>query len=140
MSADHTAVVHPPHEAAHAHGHDAGMHHAHVSPVRVLVNTFVALLVLTVVTVAVSRIHFGTANMLVAVAIAAVKVGLVMVFFMHLRHDTVVNILFIVSSFIFLSLLFLFTLSDRNTRADTDRSLVDRTPVVRYEGYAGKAH
>lgn len=99
------------------------MHVAHVSSVKTLVAVLGSLLFLTVITVAVGQFDFGSANLLVAMLIALVKMSLVMTWFMHLRHDTAVNTLFILGSFVFLSLLFLFTLSDRTTRGDTDPML-----------------
>ena len=35
-----------------------------------------------------------------------------MTFFMHLKYDTAINNIAIISSFLFLSLLFIFTLAD----------------------------
>ena len=48
--------------------------------------TGAALLLLTAISYAVSRLHLGAAEMPVAMAIATVKVGLVALYFMHLRH------------------------------------------------------
>jgi cytochrome c oxidase subunit 4 len=91
----------------------------------IFLRVLIALLILTVLTVAVSYVHFGAGNLLVAMAIAAIKVSLVMTFFMHLKWDTAINNLAIISSFLFLSLLFIFTLADYATRKDTDKLLVE---------------
>ncbi|MFA6233114.1 MAG: cytochrome C oxidase subunit IV family protein [Bacteroidota bacterium] len=49
---------------------------------------FIALLVLTALTVAVTTIHFGDiANIVVGVVIALAKAGLVAYIFMHLKFD-----------------------------------------------------
>ncbi len=49
---------------------------------------FLALLVLTALTVGVTTIHFGdTANIVVGIAIAVLKAGLVAAIFMHLKFD-----------------------------------------------------
>ncbi|OFW62817.1 MAG: caa(3)-type oxidase subunit 4 [Actinobacteria bacterium RBG_13_63_9] len=45
------------------------------------------LLVLTAVTVAVSRIHLGALNVWVAILIASLKSSLVLLFFMHLKYE-----------------------------------------------------
>jgi cytochrome c oxidase subunit 4 len=119
--------------SAHATAHDAhghGMHVAHVSSAGTLFKVLAALLVLTIITVAISRVDFGGANLLMAMFIATIKLSLVMTWFMHLKHDTATNILFILSSFVFLSLLFLFTISDWSTRGDTDPMLTQPTPVT----------
>ena len=115
---------------AHAPAGPAGFHAPHVVPGMLFFKVLVALLILTVLTVVVAQFHFGSLNMLVAMAIAAVKASLVMTFFMHLRWDTAVNNIAIISSFLFLSLLFLFTLADLGTRGDTDRILVEVPPVA----------
>ena len=99
------------------HGHGAlDMGHHHVSSSAMFFNVLVALLFLTVITVAVSRFDFGSANMLIAMGIASVKASLVIMFFMHVKWDTAINKIVFLSSFLFLSLLFIFTLADYATR------------------------
>jgi cytochrome c oxidase subunit IV len=115
------------------HGHGGAnalqMGHHHVSSAAMFTNVLVALLILTVVTVGVSRLDFGGANMLIAMAIASVKASLVILFFMHLKWDTAINKIVFLSSFLFLSLLFIFTLADFATRRiDSDWHVI-RTPV-----------
>jgi cytochrome c oxidase subunit 4 len=107
--------------SAHAHndGHGHGelqMGHHHVSSSAMFANVLVVLLILTVVTVGASRIDFGPANMLIAMLIASVKASLVILFFMHVKWDTAINKIVFLSSFLFLSLLFIFTLADQATR------------------------
>ena len=120
-------MAHAPQGDAHAHheGHAAGFHSPHVVAGALFFKVLAALLVLTILTVAVSRVDFGSANLFIAMAIAAVKASLVMTFFMHLKWDTAINNIVIISSFLFLSLLFIFTLSDIATRRSTDRILGD---------------
>ena len=60
--------------------------------VRFYIGIFGALLVLTVVTVLLSKIHFGaadsmTGNIIVGMVVAALKAGLVAAFFMHLSGE-----------------------------------------------------
>lgn len=115
------------------HGHVAHgelqMGHHHVSSAAQFTNVLIALLILTVVTVAVSRVDFGSANMLIAMAIASVKASLVILFFMHVKYDTAINKIVFLSSFLFLSLLFVFTLADFATRRIDSEWHVIRTPV-----------
>ena len=101
--------------SAHAHG-DLQMGHHHISTPQLFRNVLIALLVLTAITVSASRIDFGGGNMLIAMAIASVKASLVIAFFMHLRWDTGINKIVFLSAFLFLSLLFIFTLGDQATR------------------------
>jgi len=114
--------------ASHADNAD-GMHHPHVVPAKMLVGVLVALFFLTFITVAVSRFDFGSANMLVAMAIAAVKASLVMAIFMHLRWDTAINNIVFLGSFLFLALLFIFTLADHATRGDTNPIYLEHAPL-----------
>ncbi len=60
---------------------------AHILPMKVLTAVFVALVALTVLTVAVSRVDLGNMNLYTALAIAGVKATLVVLYFMHLRYD-----------------------------------------------------
>lgn len=65
-------------------------HHgiAHVASREVLLGTWIALMVLTVITVAATRVDLGsTLNLTLAMLIAVVKASLVCAFFMHLAFD-----------------------------------------------------
>lgn len=53
----------------------------------VYVLTWVALLILTAITVTVAGMHLGKFSVLTAVAIAAVKASVVLYFFMHLKYE-----------------------------------------------------
>jgi cytochrome c oxidase subunit 4 len=70
----------------HHDDHDHGI--AHVAPVKVLLGTWGALMVLTVITVLATKVDFGSSmNLALALAIAVVKATLVILFFMHLAYD-----------------------------------------------------
>lgn len=83
------------------HDHAAS---AHIVPLPVLVGVFVALLVLTVVTVAVTMIDLGSLNIWIAMGIATVKGALVVLYFMHLRYDSPFNSLIFLTAIVFLFL------------------------------------
>lgn len=51
------------------------------------VPVWIALLALTGLSVAVAELHLGSISTLTALAVATVKAGLVLWFFMHLRHE-----------------------------------------------------
>lgn len=73
--------------------------HPHAVPLWLLAGVFVALLVLTVLTVAVTYVDLGAAmNVAIALAIAAVKGVLVAEIFMHLRWDRPFNRILLVGS------------------------------------------
>ena len=59
----------------------------HAQPYRHLVAVLLGLLVLTAVTVAVSRVNLGALNVWMAILIAAMKSSLVLLFFMHLKYE-----------------------------------------------------
>lgn len=75
-------------------------------PYRTFILIWAALLVLTVVTVVVSRIQLGALNIWVALTIASFKSSLVVFIFMHLRQESrlfklgIVTLLIIVATFI----------------------------------------
>ncbi len=90
-----------------SHGHEHGHHGAwkplgtgalttqdadtglgHLMPLPVLNKVFISLIILTVVTVAASRVDFGHMNTVVAIFIATVKAALVGTFFMHLKFES----------------------------------------------------
>jgi len=57
-------------------------------PYRTFILIWVALLVLTGITVAVSRVDVGALNIWVALGVASLKSSLVIFYFMHLRQET----------------------------------------------------
>lgn len=120
-------------DAHGAHDHDHGGEpwdvHAHISSVKFLVGIFAALIILTILTVATSRVDLGAANGVVAVVIATIKVSLVATFFMHLRHDRLFNAVIFVAAFVFLGIFMLFSFDDLSTRGEIDRA----NGVHRYE-------
>lgn len=59
----------------------------HIVPYKTYLFILVALLLLTAVSVAVTRIDLGTLTVTIALLIAAVKSGLVLGIFMHLKFD-----------------------------------------------------
>jgi len=89
-------------------------HHAggHVVPGHVLVAVFIALLVLTALTVAATWVDLGPGNLFVAIGIATVKAALVALFFMHLRYDHPFYGLVFTLAILFLALFLGLTLVD----------------------------
>ena len=73
----------------HNHSHSSHDSHelGHILPFRIYVIVLVTLLVLTAVTVAVSRIDLGTMNIVVAMLVASIKAMTVALFFMHLKYE-----------------------------------------------------
>ncbi|HAN79699.1 MAG TPA: cytochrome-c oxidase [Bacteroidales bacterium] len=65
---------------------------------------WVALLILTIVTVAIADIHLPMLTVVVALLVATVKASIVAIYFMHLKFDSkVLAIMFIVTMIIFIA-------------------------------------
>ena len=96
-----------------SHSHDEQV--GHVAPLRALIGTGLALLVLTWITVAVAAVDLGEANIYIALGVAVVKGTLVGLFFMHLRWDRPFNAIVFVGSIAFVALFLAFAMTD--TRA-----------------------
>ncbi len=79
------------HATAAEHTDDEDHGFGHVVPLRVLLGVFLALLMLTALTVAAAQIDLGGWNLPVALAIATLKATLVALFFMHLWYDSPFN-------------------------------------------------
>jgi cytochrome c oxidase subunit 4 len=88
----------------------------HVVSWRIYVVIFVALAVLTVVTVQAAGRDFGNFNTVIALGIAAVKATLVILFFMHLRYSPRLTTLVLFSGLVFLAILILLTVADYISR------------------------
>jgi cytochrome c oxidase subunit 4 len=137
---DHDDQDRPMKPGAHTHaaataGHASDAAHddhhglAHITPVRLLLIIFGALMVLTVVTVAIRGIDLGGQwNLTVAMVIATLKAGLVVTYFMHLRWDRAFNVLVFLSSLLFLILFVSILLTDRR-EYQPDIDLVEQANV-----------
>jgi len=58
------------------------------SGARTYIIVWVMLVALTAVTVGVYRLHLGTAGVAIALIIASLKAGVILIFFMHLRQES----------------------------------------------------
>ena len=88
----------------------------HVVSWRVYLTVFVALLLLTVVTVQAAGRDFGPFNTVIALTIAVIKAGLVVLYFMHLRYSSRLNHLVLFAGVVWLAILVLLTVSDYISR------------------------
>ncbi len=84
----------------------------HLLSYRFLARILGALFVLTGITIAVSYIDLGTLNVPVALAIASLKVSLVLLYFMHLRYEGRAIIISFLSTVCFLAIMIGFTFWD----------------------------
>ena len=90
----------------------------HIIPLKVYFIVFAALMLLTALTVLVTKVDLGSFNVVLAMLIAIIKSTLVLLFFMHLYYDKKTNLLFFLGSVIFLCIFIVFTLMDINYRKE----------------------
>lgn len=89
----------------------------HNSPtVGVYLAVFATLMVLTALTVWAAFQDFGAFNDVVAMGIACTKATVVIVFFMHVKYSSRLLWLFVGAGFLFLLILFAFTMADYVSR------------------------
>ncbi|HKE86189.1 MAG TPA: cytochrome C oxidase subunit IV family protein [Vicinamibacterales bacterium] len=84
----------------------------HVSPKSTYYAIFGALMVLTIVTIAVAYQPLGSWNFPVAISIAVTKATLVILFFMHAKYSSKLTKLFVATAFFFLAVLLGLTMTD----------------------------
>ena len=89
----------------------------HIVSWKVYVTVFLALGVLTVLTVAAAGYDFGPLNLIVALGIAVTKATLVVLYFMHARYAGGLTAIVIAASAGFFFILVFLTLSDYVTRS-----------------------
>jgi cytochrome c oxidase subunit IV len=87
-----------------------------VVPIKVYAGVFLALIALTITTVAISKIELGEYNFIVAMTIAVIKGSLVVWFFMHVRQASSLTKLFVGAGFFWMAIMFVFILSDYFSR------------------------
>ena len=90
----------------------------HIIPMKILLRVFGGLVILTILTVAVSRVDLGILNVPVALGIAGMKSALVVLFFMALKYDKGVNSMVFTVGTVFVAVFLFFTLLDVSFRGD----------------------
>ena len=113
-------MEHEAHQEHHLHmpGPSEPTHHEEhiVSPkIYLLIGT--ALLILTGTTAAVSYIDLGVFNAVVALAIACLKMSLVVLFFMHVKYSSGLTKLTVAAGFFTFIVLITMTMTDYISRA-----------------------
>jgi cytochrome c oxidase subunit 4 len=88
----------------------------HVDSVKTYTVVWLVLLVATVLTTTVAYVDLGAFSVVVALLIAVVKMLLVALFFMHVRHSTRLTKLVVVGGLLWLGIMITFTLADIWTR------------------------
>ena len=88
----------------------------HIDSIKTYVGVLLALLILTGLTTEVAYVDLGPFSVVVALTIAVIKMLLVALFFMHLRHSNQLTKLVVVGGLMWLGILLVLTLSDFATR------------------------
>ncbi len=89
---------------------------SHIPPKSQLYTVFAALMVLTVVTVLISRVDLGSFNLPVAMAVAVTKALLVILIFMEVKYSSRLVQVTAASGFLFLGIMILYTMTDYLSR------------------------
>ena len=89
---------------------------SHVAPKSQLYAVFAALMVLTVVTVLVSRVNLGSFNLPVAMVVAVTKALLVILIFMEVKYSPKLVQVTAAAGFLFLGIMILYTMTDYLSR------------------------
>ena len=89
----------------------------HVVPRKTYIVVWGALMALMILTAGLSRINLGEWSTVVALAIAAIKALLVILFFMHVRYESQkMAWVFVVAGFFWLAILLALTMTDYVSR------------------------
>jgi cytochrome c oxidase subunit IV len=88
----------------------------HVVPTRIYYLIFIILMLCTGLTVAVAFVDLGRLNIVAALAIAAFKATLVVLFFMHVKYGTRLTWAVVAGGVFWLAILIVLTMGDYLTR------------------------
>jgi len=90
----------------------------HIISDKIYMNTFIFLLVFTIITVIISRIDLGILNTPIAIGIALVKATVVALFFMGLKWEKGINLVLVWGAIIGIIIFFGLTFADISFRGD----------------------
>lgn len=116
----------------HAHGSEFHGELGHIVPRKTYFSVLIALLILTIVTVAGAQVDFGSMNAVVAMLIASVKAFLVAAIFMHLKYENPVTWLYALFPIVLLIILLAGLFIDNPFRTDP-RPVVEATQHAAHE-------
>jgi len=88
----------------------------HISPIALYIGIFLALMVLTAITVGAAYVDFGAFNFAIAMAIATFKASLVVWYFMHVKYQSHLTKLTVATGLFFLAILLGMMLLDYTSK------------------------
>ena len=91
----------------------------HVSPISLYITIFMALMVMTGVTVFAAFVDLGQFNFLIAMVIAGFKASLVIWYFMHVKYQSKLTKLTVATGIFFLAILLSLILIDYASKGFT---------------------
>ncbi|WP_075603610.1 cytochrome C oxidase subunit IV family protein [Saccharicrinis aurantiacus] len=89
---------------------------AHIVPYKMYLYILGGLIMLTLISVAVTEIEFGEFSVLVALVLASIKATLVLIYFMHLKFDNKILQIMVPAIFILVALVIIIVFLDYNYR------------------------
>ena len=112
--------------------------HGHfIIPLKYYVGTLIGLIILTIITVASSRIDLGILNMPLALSLAVTKATLVILFFMGMRWEKGISVIMVLGSVMCIIIFFLLTFSDLAYRdiidPETDHLFNTKSKVIKLQ-------
>lgn len=84
----------------------------HITPYSLLAKILVILLVLTFLSIGATTIHLGALTVAAALIIASVKVSFVLIYFMHLKYESLFLKLLVSGVFLLFALVIIITFID----------------------------
>ena len=84
----------------------------HIIPYRTFLFVLAGLIILTLISVAVTKIHLGTLTVLIALLIAAVKSTFVLRIFMHLKFENKMFTVMVIAVILLIGVVIFITLLD----------------------------
>lgn len=87
-------------------------HRRHISSYSSLATVLIILLVLTFISVGITAIHLGPLTVAAALVIASVKVSFVLIYFMHLKNESLILKIMVAGVFLLFALVIIITFID----------------------------
>ncbi len=116
MAPSHSSDA-PHHQHLHIEPSEPTHHEEHIVSPKVYMVIGACLLVLTASTTAISYVDLGSFNAVVALAIACIKMSLVVLFFMHIKYSSRLTMLTVAAGFFTFLVLITMTMTDYISRA-----------------------
>lgn len=89
---------------------------SHIVPFKTYGIILSVLIVLTLISVAVTQIDLASLTVFTAILLATIKSGFVLVYFMHLKFDNLMMKIFVTAVFVLVALVMVVTFLDYNYR------------------------